>query len=263
MCQVCYLCGMTIVEGSSSADHVVPRQFIKRPQPKAKGFDYGGTLPTHETCNNEFGPEVYSQKALTILRALHDENCFFRASLSERPDIKFMALNSDCFPGFSEQDLRFFKLIDATAEDAKDLKDSDYFTGKPKANLKKEACFVALSVLAKSAAALVVARGFDRIPKQWKIIAVPYVGAEPVDFDEIFGATKPFETDVKTWIRETETADWFIAYKAGSVLVYFLFVFSGDTSFTAHIKSVHSDADVRMFEAPRLLDLVNYEWKAI
>ena len=43
MTKVCYLCGKGIsVEDVVSDDHVVPKQFIKRSQPKTKGFDYAG-----------------------------------------------------------------------------------------------------------------------------------------------------------------------------------------------------------------------------
>lgn len=54
---VCYLCGMPVTEDVSTDDHAVPKQLISRAQPKAKGFDYGGVLPTHAECNNHFGPE--------------------------------------------------------------------------------------------------------------------------------------------------------------------------------------------------------------
>jgi hypothetical protein len=52
----CYLCGMPVAEEASTDDHAVPKQLISRAQPKAKGFDYGGVLPTHAECNNRFGP---------------------------------------------------------------------------------------------------------------------------------------------------------------------------------------------------------------
>ena len=47
--QVCYLCSELIAENPSK-DHVVPKQAIKRAQPRAKGYDYAGTIPTHDDC---------------------------------------------------------------------------------------------------------------------------------------------------------------------------------------------------------------------
>ena len=113
MATVCYLCGRSIENHHTvSGDHVVPRQFIDRPQPKMKGFDYAGKLPSHEECNNRFGPETYSQKAIITIHALHDENCTYKASHPQNPEINILALNPDFFPGFTDRDLKYFKFID-------------------------------------------------------------------------------------------------------------------------------------------------------
>ena len=57
MQDICYLCGLSI-SCQKSDDHVIPKQLITRKQPKVKGFEYAGKLPSHAECNNRFGPEI-------------------------------------------------------------------------------------------------------------------------------------------------------------------------------------------------------------
>ena len=65
MTKLCYLCRKSIEEDNvESGDHIVPKQFIKRSQPKAKGFDYAGKLPSHKECNNRFGPKLIAKRQL-------------------------------------------------------------------------------------------------------------------------------------------------------------------------------------------------------
>ncbi|MDP2821630.1 MAG: hypothetical protein Q8O52_02970 [Sulfuritalea sp.] len=91
MVEICYLCGKEIAENDvNSDDHAVPRQMIARTQPKVKGFDYGGVVPTHEECNNEFGPETYCVKALKLIEVLHDSNCIYRFPQTEDSSITFL-----------------------------------------------------------------------------------------------------------------------------------------------------------------------------
>lgn len=259
----CYLCGDQIQTGEVSDDHAVPKQFIKRPQPKMKGFDYAGVLPSHKACNNEFGPEVYSQKAIVLIKALHDENCFLMRQHRDNPAISIMALNSECLPDFSKRDLEYFKFIDFRHEDYADWSDPAYFSDKKKTNPKKSALHTALAVLTKSAAALLISRHIKTVPAYWRVVAVPYVGADRVDFDELLGDTKPFDVGVKVWIRRMENNDWFVIYKAEDVMVYFLFWFSGDNAIIDGVSRVFEDADRLVFEGEHLNQLIGYEWRNI
>ena len=263
MSRICYLCGKPIPAGENSDDHAVPKQFIKRAQPKVKGFDYAGVLPSHSVCNNEFGPELYSQKALNSLKALHDDNRFLKRQHRDNPAISIMALNSDCFPGFTKQDLAFFKFIDVRNEDYDNWSNPAYYSDKAKTNPKKDALNTALAVLTKSAAALLVSRHLKDVPSFWRVVAVPYVGASEVDFDELLGDTKPFDAGVKTWIRQMENNDWFVIYKADDVLVYFLFWFSGETTVVDDISKIFHDADRLLFEGNQLNQLMGYKWKKV
>lgn len=259
----CYLCGEEILVSEATDDHVVPKQFIKRSQPKAKGFDYAGTLPSHDSCNNEFGSEVYSQKALVLIKALYDENCFLKKQHRDNPNVQIMALNSDCFPGFTERDFEFFKFIDVRNEDYNDWSNSSFFKDKKKTNPKKDALYTALAVLSKSAAALLVSRHLKSVPPYWRIIAVPYIGADKVDFDELLGDTKPFEVGIKAWLRPMENNDWFVVYKADDVLVYLLFWFSGEKYVVDRISEIFDDANRLLFEGKHLNLLVNYVWQKV
>ena len=73
---ICYLCGKEIVGSEESGDHAFPKTLLKREQRKAKGFDYGGKLPTHENCNNTFGPERFARKALELLQVLNNPDSY-------------------------------------------------------------------------------------------------------------------------------------------------------------------------------------------
>ena len=223
MAQICYLCSHP-VDQDSSGDHAVPKLLISRAQPKAKGFDYGGVLATHAECNNRFGPETYCAKALRLIEVLHDPKCVSKFQHKSDPSIRMMALNSECFKGFTKQDLAFFKFIDVRGRTLAEFSAPSFFSDKPKTVPIRDALFVALSILTKSAAALLVARHLHVPPASWDVLAIPYTGAtEAHDFDEIFGATKPFDVGVKVWLRRFESGDWFALYRARNVLVFFLF----------------------------------------
>lgn len=259
----CYLCGEPIRPNDKSNDHVIPKQFIKRNQPKVKGYDYAGTLPSHDRCNNKFGPETYSQKALILIRALYDEKCFKKISLINDSSKMIMALNSDCFPGFTEKDLYFFKFIDVRDEGRNKWACPDYFDNKKKTNPEKNALNIVLAVLSKSAAALLVSRYLNVIPTEWRIIAVSYVGVINFDLDEIFGETKPFEIGVKTWVRKIDINDWLVAYKVDDTLVYLYFWFSGKKSSYDLINELFEDSQQLLFEGNNIMSLINYCWKEI
>lgn len=259
----CYLCGSEILPGDTTGDHIVPKQFIKRSQPKVKGFDYGGVLPSHDTCNNQFGPEVYSQKALVVIKALHDENCFLERQHQENSAIQIMALNSECFPGFTERDLQYFRFIDVRDKDYEDWSNPEFFRDKKRTNAKKDALYAALAVLSKSAAALLVSRHLHSVPGNWRILAIPYIGATAVDLDKLLGDTKPFDIGVKAWIRKLEKRDWFVVYKVDDVLVYLLFWFSGDRSVLSGLQNTFDNAQRFLFEGRNLNQLINYEWNEV
>jgi hypothetical protein len=265
MLETCYLCGKEIAEDDvNSDDHAIPRQLITRKQPKAKGFDYGGMLPTHEKCNNEFGPETYCVKALMLIAALHDTNCFSRFQFKDDPSITMMAINSDCLKEFTKRDLTFFKFIDVREKSVADFSTPAFFSGKPMASPMRGALFTSLAVLTKSTAALLVSRHLCKIPPQWRVLAIPYSGAtDSADFDEIFGNTKPFDVGVKVWLRRFHSGDWFALYRAQNILVFFLFRFSEKNTIWNGMVKRFQDADCLFFEGEHLNALVDYQWRKI
>ena len=265
MNEICYLCGKEITEGDvNSDDHAIPRQLITRKQPRAKGFDYGGILPTHEKCNNEFGPETYCVKALKLIAVLYDENCASLFQHAENPSITMMGINSDCLKEFTQRDLAFFKFIDVRENSIADFSTPTFFSGKPKANPKRDALFTALSVLTKSTAALLVVRHLSEVPPQWRVLAIPYTGAtDATDFDDIFGNTQPFDVGVKVWLRRTDSDDWFALYRAQNILVFFLFKLSETDTFWNGVIERFQDADRFSFEGEHLNALIDYQWKKV
>lgn len=260
---LCYLCGREIPDDAISKDHVVPRLLITRKQPKTKGYDFAGTLPSHGKCNNSFGPETYCRKAIALIRALYNNDCFLVTTNKYDPSIKIMALNSDCFPGFSERDLKYFKFIDVRNEDYSSWSNPSFFKGKPKTNAKKRALFIALSVLSKSAAALLISRKKIGLPSQWRIVAVPFIGGENLDFDAVFGSTSPFDVGIKAWVKPIDSGDWFVAYKAAGVLVYLVFMFANDEHSIDVLAPLLAGGERFRFEGSTLMELIDYDWRRL
>jgi len=262
MNHVCYLCSSAIVE-EPSGDHAVPASLIEREQPKMRGYDYAGLVRTHVDCNNRFGPETYVTKALDLVAAWGDPEIFLERQHASNPDIKIMAINADRFPAFNEGDLRFFKIIDVRNLEQSGWSSAEFFRGKKRSNPLREALIVALSVLAKSSAALLVKRHRVELPQVWRIYSFPYAGAtDDLDFDEILGQTKPFDDGVKTWIKKMDTEDWFVVYKARGVLLFNVFVFS-NTDVLATVGSRFADTDRFYFEGATLNELLSIGWKKV
>jgi hypothetical protein len=210
----CYLCGEAIDPTSETDDHVIPKTLKTQKQPKVKGFDYGGVLPAHQRCNNEFGPEKYVDKALQLIAALHDPNCWSIHQHKDDPSIQVLALRSECFKGITRRDLEYFKLIDGRGRDISEISDPSFFSGKTKTNPWRDATFATLAVLTKSAAALLISRHLHRVPTRWRVLASLYIGATEAfdsETDELLGNTKPFDSEVTAPIRCVgDSYNWFI-----------------------------------------------------
>lgn len=175
-----------------------------------------------------------------------------------------MVINSDCLKSFTNRDVAFFRIIDGRDRSIEDLGSPEFFQDKPKTNPFKEALFVPLAVLAKSAAALLVARYLNQPPPSWPILAIPYSGATvATDFDAMFGDTRPFDIGVKVWLKACHSGDWFVAYRAQNVLVFFLFHLSGSQEFWDGILARFQDTERLCFEGTRLVDLIAYEWRRV
>jgi hypothetical protein len=261
---VCYLCGKSIAASASSKDHAVPKQLLSGAPPKVKGFDYGGHLPTHKRCNNEFGPEAYGQRALELIEVLNNPECVFKYRHRDDPSISLMAVNAACLKNFTRRDLKFFKIIDRQNEKLAPYPPVEVLAGAKALNPKREALFTALTILAKSAAALLVSRKLHSVPTQWHVLAIPYVGeADSVDLDELFGRTKPFGKQVKVWVARLETEDFLVGYRAGAVIVFFLFRFSPTLEAWRRMRNRFAKATRLTFSGSSLNELLHGGWKQV
>lgn len=260
----CYLCGKPLEDEARSQDHVIPKTLIERDQPKVKGFDYAGTLPTHAVCNNEFGPEKFASKALDFLDALHNPEVFFEYPHPKDSSARMMALNSALLPAFTKQDLQFFQIIDVRAKYKDELHDLSLIEGRQPVNPRLRALHVALAVLTKSAAALIVSRKLMSVPQKWDVLAIPYVGdSDAINFDDLFGLTKPFDVGVKVWLGELETNDYLAVYRAKRVIVFFLFRFSASAAAWDRMLSRFKSAPRLRFVGPALIEVTKHAWESV
>ena len=252
--KICYLCSQNITpQDKVSNDHIVPRQFIKRKQPKVKGFYFAGKLPTHQKCNNEFGPEKYSQKALIVLNAIHNKNCHLECKISEN---KVVFLNPECFPGFNDEDRKYFNIISLSNENS----EKNPFLEKPKNNMVGNALNTIFSVLSKSSAALLLSKKIKNIPYKWRIVISSFYGAKPVNFDPIFEKTQEFEIGTKAWIAQAENEDWIVIYKVNDIILYVLFLMSDSDKSIDLLRYISKGADLMYYQGNNLMGLKNHKW---
>ena len=260
MGEICYLCGLPIGSSPTSGDHAIPVTLMTRKQPKVKGFDYAGKLPTHPECNNRFGPETYVAKALNLLELLESEDGTAAYQHRDHPEITIQALDASKLPDFTQKDLAFFKFIDVRDIDYPRWSKPDFFADKRKTNPKRDAIHVAMSVLAKSTAALLIKRKLQSVPTTWRIYAIPYSGAtDQLDFDHIFGRTEPFDVGVKVWLVQLDDTDWLAIYRAKSIIIFFVFVFAPHNALEA-IRPHFPDADILEFTGSCLNELLSAGW---
>ncbi|HST28732.1 MAG TPA: hypothetical protein VLK26_10235 [Rudaea sp.] len=253
----CYLCGGDI-NGDATKDHVVPKQMIARAQPRARGYDYAGHIDTHADCNNQFGPERYLRSALQIIGVLHDSEAFTLKQHVANPSLQVLFVNADKLEGLSEPDLLFFKIVDG--RQCPEIPGQDFFAGRERTNIKRDALHVAFSVLAKSSAALLVSRHLKNIPTHWKIYATAFWDESgKFDIDAVAGETIPFDDEVKAWIEPASNSDWQVAYRYKSLVVIFVFTLS-EHDRTRELKNIFGDGDLHKFEGHALKDVLVRGW---
>ena len=234
----CYLCGQPVDPSRSTGDHVIPRTLLGDRPPKVRGFDYGGKLQTHPECNNEFGDETHVRKALQLLGALHDSEAALARRAPGNPNARVLALNEEKLPGFAPRDFRFFGMYDARNDSISRLDDPEHYADKARADLRKTALCTTLSVLSKSAAAVLVSQHLADLPSNWNIVWVPYAGdITSVDLSSFFGETRPFAEDVQVWRKEFEAGSWLVLYATSSVMVWLFFLMDDDRKLVDAIRS--------------------------
>ena len=258
---VCYLCGRPVTDGQPSGDHAVPRVLLRDKQPKVRGFDYGGRLPTHATCNNRFRDERYVLRALDLIAALHNPDTVLYHPLPGNPPVRIAAINSAELPGFTQADLHFFKINDARNDGTGARHIRPAVPGNP----LRLALFVSLAVLAKSAAALLLARHhLGAVPQKWSIVAIPYTGdATSADFSDVFGDQRPFAPGVKVLMGRFGPAASLALYVTDKAMVYFLIRDARTPSAieAAVIRLFQEDVDCLRFSGNSLMQLMDHHWQ--
>jgi len=119
---------------------------------------------------------------------------------------------------------------------------------------------VALTVLAKSCGAMLFKRNSFFPIEKWRIFATSFCADSEVDYDIIFGNTKPFDVGVKMWIKQHQNNDWFCAYKLDELQVYFVFLSSSNYQNVYDLREILKDAEIYYFESEKLIHLINYKW---
>ena len=259
---VCYLCGQPADVSLTTGDHVIPRTLLGNTPPKVKGFDHGGRLHTHAECNNRFGDETHVRKALQLLGALHDSDATLMRPTPGNSGARVLALNAKKLPGFGPREFRFFGIQDARNDSVASFDDPGYYADKPRADLRKTALCTTLSVLAKSAAALLIRRHLAEVPSNWNIVCVPYAGdVTGVDLSSFFGDARPFATDIRVWTRKFEAGSWLSLYATGTVVVWLFFLMDDDRDLIDGIRRRFPHEQCLQFQGGSLMNLVGYDWR--
>ncbi len=234
--EVCYLCNKPIDGSTHSKDHVIPKALTGKGQPKHKDTDYANVLPTHAECNNQFGDETYVGKAFLLWEILRRPNSTpFRPASGNRNGL-FLPLNEKMLPGFRPRDFQFFGIHDARNDPVTCFDVPEHYADKPGADLRKTIRCTVLSVLTKSAAALLVKRHLDRKPSEWNVICVPDAAGVRAELSTLFGETKPFARDIQVTPRPFESNSWALTYSVDSVTVLLFFLMSGDYGLAGGIR---------------------------
>ena len=260
----CYLCGQPVDGSTSSGDHVIPRTLRGKGPPKIPGFDYGGVLPTHPECNNRFGDETHVRKALQLLGALHDSNTTLIRPAPGNLKGHVLALNEQALAGLGPRDFQFFGIYDARKDSVASFDDPAYYAGKPRSDIRKTVLCTVLSVLTKSAAALLVKRHLDDLPSKWNIVCVPYAGdVTKADFSSFFKETKPFAGDIQVLRKRFAAKSWTTVYVTSTLMVWFFFLMDDDCNLVKDIKERFPREECHQFEGESLMELVGHDWPTV
>ena len=260
----CYLCGQLIDGATNSRDHVIPRTLRGKEPPKVKGIDYGGVLPTHSECNNRFGDEKHVNKALQLLGALNDSNTTLVRPARGSRNGRVLVLNGKKLTGFGSRDLRFFGIHDARNDSVASFNDFEYYADKPRINFKKTVLCTIVSVLAKSAAALLVSRHLSEPPTKWHIVCVPYAGdMTRTELSPFFKENRHFAKEIRVWTNRLETSSWVSVYATSSATVLLFFLMDDDCNLVTKIPERFPLEECIEFRGKSLMDLVGHDWPSI
>lgn len=258
----CYLCGKPIESTqAATSDHVVPTALLGKRQPKVQGCDYAGRIRTHQTCNNHFSDENFFRQALHLAQLILNGRTHAALQHTTNRNITILPVTPNQISAFVERDYKHFNFIDVRSVSIEKLRTHDFYADKRKTNLLKEAMNTAMTVMAKSAAALLVKRKLQFVPRSWKIFASPFHALAFPDFVKRYGAIKPF--DQYTWaaIQDINEDEWLVAYQHKELLILFLFVFHNSSVDLKKIFTVPGN-EIHKYTGHSLNELLTNKWDA-
>jgi hypothetical protein len=258
---ICYLCSQPITSTSEvSDDHRVPRSLLRGAVPKRHGFAYAGQAPTHPNCNHHFRGENFVATALRLLGKVKSGKALMVLRHPEDPSIEVQILVEDELEAFRRRDLDYFHLIDRREVDgAGTLPSVDFFKGHQRTNLEREATFVMLSVVAKSAASLLLAQCHMPLPARWHIQTAAWYGTPFGSVAARLSQGIRFHEKVQVWIGQHEGACCAL-YFAHQVLVGLQFGASDRRDWLDELSAELGQTDRLLFEGATLLELIDYRW---
>ena len=207
---------------------------------------------------------MHVRKALQLLGALHDSNTTLSRPAPGNLNGRVLALNEQNLTGFGPRDFRFFGIHDARKDSVASFDNPAYYADKPRSDIRKTVLCTVLSVLTKSAAALLVSRHLDDLPSKWNIICVPYAGdITKADFSSSFGETKPFAGDIRVSSKRFTAKSWRMIYATGTVMVWFFFLIDNDCNLVSDIKERFPLEECHQFEGESLMELVGHDWPTV
>lgn len=261
----CYLCGDFIALGDQyTEDHVLPKQFIRRTQPKAKGYQYADKIPTHQACNNEFERERFCQRAAALIPLLLDLERTPTFIKKSNPGHRIVALNAELLPTFGPAELKYFGMIDAREVPYETFTSDEFIIGKPKVIPMKKPAEIWLSVIVKTACAFLIKKGAIEHPTHWRVLVLPFIDEERTfNLEDMFGPMKPFDDGLYIWSGPTEAGDGAAIFRHGSLVTWVLVTTSRDRTFWNRFVAL-GEATVGhggyVFNGKSLLELVTYDW---
>ena len=139
-----------------------------------------------------------------------------------------------------------------------------FYTDKPRADFRRTVLCTSLSVLAKSAAALLVSRRLAELPGNWDIVCVAFAGdATKADLSAFFGETKPFAPDIRVWTKKFGAGSWISIYVTGTAVAWFFFLMDEDRSLVEGIRERFPRESCLRFQGKSLMDLVGHDWSPV
>lgn len=260
---LCYLCGEPITTGQLvTGDHVVPVVFLGKKQPKLPGFDYAGRIPTHQACNNQFSDEAFFRQSIHLVELVQSRQMHGVLQSSEYAGIEIVPLTPDQAPTFTNREFRRFSFIDAREIDTETLKNPAFYEDKKKVNLLRIAVQAAISVKAKSAAALLVKRKLRRVPSFWRIYASPFELEGSPDLCKYFGLEKPFGPTTRASLRQVRPDEWLVVYQHRSLLTFLLFAFH-DAELEPRQVLDTPGCEIHAYSGSTLNSLIGHQWHMV